>query len=116
MEEFCIVYSTFPKRKKARQIAKELINDKLIACANIFKIDALYRWKGELEEAHEYAVCFKTRKSLYGKVEKRIKEYHPYDCPAIIEIPITDGFSDYLSWIEKETEVDKKSTSALRRR
>ncbi|MCK4585646.1 divalent-cation tolerance protein CutA [candidate division WOR-3 bacterium] len=107
MEEFCIVYSTFPKRKKARQIAKELINDKLIACANIFKIDALYRWKGELEEAHEYAVFFKTRKSLYGKVEKRIKEYHPYDCPAIIQIPINRGYEGYLRWIENETIEEK---------
>ena len=103
MEEFVIIYSTFPKRKKARQVIKNLLKDKLIACANIFKIDAIYRWEGKLEETREYAVFFKTRKELYSKVEKRIKEKHPYDCPAIFEIPITEGSSDYLSWIQKET-------------
>ncbi len=104
MEKFIIVYSTFPKRRKARQVAKSLLRDNLIACANIFKIDAIYRWKGKLEETREYAVFFKTRKSLYKKVEKRIKELHPYECPAIIEIPLTKGYSEYLSWISDETE------------
>ncbi|MCK4585419.1 divalent-cation tolerance protein CutA [candidate division WOR-3 bacterium] len=115
-EKYCIVYVTFPKKQVAKDIAKILIREKLIACANIFKIDSLYTWKGKLEEDSEYSTFLKTRKDLYTKIEKRILELHPYECPAIIEIPITDGFSDYLSWIEKETEVDKKSTSALRRR
>jgi len=102
-EKFCIVYSTFPKRRKATQMAKLLLRENLIACANIFKIDSIYRWKEKVEETKEYAVFFKTKKSLYTQVETKIKEFHPYECPAIIEIPITKGLSDYLSWIEKET-------------
>lgn len=102
-EEFCIVYSTFPKRRKARQIAKILLKENLIACANIFKIDSVYRWKDELEEAREYAVFFKTRKRCYKEIEKRIKELHPYECPAIIELPIKEGSSDYLNWLTGET-------------
>ncbi len=103
-EKYCIVYVTFPKKQIAKDIAKILIREKLIACANIFKIDSLYTWKGKLEEDSEYSAFLKTRKDLYAKIEKRIFELHPYECPEIIQIPINRGYSDFLKWIADETE------------
>lgn len=106
-EKYCIVYVTFPKKQVAKDIAKILIREKLIACANIFKIDSLYTWKGKLEEDSEYITFLKTRKDLYTKIEKRILELHPYECPEIIQIPINRGYEGYLRWIENETIEEK---------
>jgi periplasmic divalent cation tolerance protein len=103
MEDFIIVYTTFPQKRMAKRTAKMLINEKLIACAHIFKLDSLYIWKGKLEETCEYGSFLKTRKKLYARLENRLRELHPYECPEIIQIPISDGFSEYLSWIKKET-------------
>lgn len=100
-EEFIIIYTTFPHRRKARQLAKNLIKDKLVACANIFKIDSLYPWKGELEEAREYGVLLKTRADLYPQVEAKIKSYHPYELPCIISWKIDNGFKEFLNWIDE---------------
>lgn len=102
-DSFIIIYSTFPKRRLARRLAKKLIKEKLIACANIFKIDSVFSWKNDIEEAREYGVIFKTQKSLYKKVEERIKEEHRYEVPAIISFDITAGSNEFLSWIKNET-------------
>ena len=49
-------------------------------------------------------VCvIKTRKSLYKKVEKAIKENHPYEVPEIIAVSIAKGSKDYLKWLSNET-------------
>ena len=103
MSEFDIVYTTLPKLRKARQLAKVLVKERLVACANIFKIDSVYRWEGELEEAREYGVILKTRAALYPQVESRIKELHPYELPAIVAFPIEEGSEEYLHWVLAET-------------
>ena len=103
MKEFIIIYTTLPKRRKARQLAKALLRERLIACANIFKIESIYRWKGELEEAGEYGLLAETRAELYPRVEKRIKELHPYELPAVVSIPMSNGSKEFFKWIMSET-------------
>ena len=36
------------------------------------------------------------------KLEKTIKEIHPYEIPEIIAIPIVAGSKDYLEWLGNE--------------
>jgi periplasmic divalent cation tolerance protein len=98
------VYTTFPKRALAKKVAKVLIRERLIACSNIFKLNSVYTWQDKLEEATEYGAFMKTRKRLYKKLEKRILQLHSYECPEIIQIPISEGYSEYLSWIKNATE------------
>lgn len=107
MSEFIIVYTTFPHRRKARALAKNLIKKKLVACANVFKIDSLYQWKGKLEEAREYGVFLKTRAELYPQVEAKIKSCHPYELPCIISWKIEQGSKEFLNWIANEVVSDK---------
>lgn len=108
MSEFIVVYTTLPKRRKARQLAKNLLRERLIACANIFKIDSVYRWEGELQEEGEYGLLLKTRAELYPRVETRIKELHPYELPAIVSFPISNGSKKFLDWITSETTEQKE--------
>jgi periplasmic divalent cation tolerance protein len=107
MEEFIIIYTTFPHRRQARRLSKNLIKEKLIACANIFKIDSLYLWEGKLEEAREYGVFLKTRATLYSKVEEKIKNYHPYELPCIISWKLGEGSKEFLDWIKENTSFKK---------
>ena len=91
-------------------MATALVNENLVACVNFFPVESVYRWKEKLTEDKEYALIMKTRKSLYRKVEKKIKEIHPYEIPAIVSYEIKEGLSNYLSWIAEETKrigVDK---------
>ena len=103
MDELVFLYTTLPKRRKARQIGKMLVKERLVACAHIFKIDSIFNWRGETEEVGEYALLMKTRAELYSQAEKRIKELHPYELPAIVCFSVAGGSEEYLEWIRYET-------------
>ncbi len=102
--KFLMIYTTLPDKVITKKVAKTLIEENLVACANFFSIESVYRWKNKLCEDKEYALIMKTRKSLYSKIEKRLKELHPYEIPAIVSYEIKEGLSDYLSWIKEGTE------------
>lgn len=103
MKNFIVVYTTTPTKKEAKKIAQILVKEKLAACCNIFKIESFFRWKGKIERTGEYGIFIKTRKLLYKKIEKRIKEIHPYSICCIIALPINFGSEKFLKWIEEST-------------
>jgi len=103
MKKFSFVYITAPNKKEATKIAEVLISEKLAACCNIFKIDSVYWWKGKIEKSGEYGIFAKTKKSLIGKIIKKIKEIHSYSVPCVISFDIDRGNRDFLNWIEKST-------------
>jgi len=98
-----VVYTTFPNKNIAKKIISELVQKKLAACGNFFKINSIYRWKGKVENEPEYGVFIKTKKRLYKKVEAYIQQHHPYDVPEIIAWPIDRGSPQYLEWIAGTT-------------
>lgn len=110
MSEFIQVVTTLDSREAAEKIARLLVEGRLAACAQIAgPISSTYWWKGEIEEAEEWMCAVKTRAELYGRVERAIKEAHPYEVPEIVCFSITDGNRDYLSWITAE--VTKQGSS-----
>jgi periplasmic divalent cation tolerance protein len=98
-----MIYTTLPDKVITQKIAAILVNEGLVACVNFFPVESVYKWKGKLTEDKEYALIMKTRKSLYKKIEKKLRELHPYEVPAIVSYEIKEGLKDYLSWIKDET-------------
>lgn len=98
--KFIVVYTTFPDLKTVNRIIKNLINLKLIACGNIFRLNSIYTWQGKVEQAGEYGVFIKTKRENYKKVENYIKNNHPYEVPEIVSWAIEKGLRSYLKWIE----------------
>lgn len=103
MKDFIIIYTTTPTKKEAKKIAQILVKEKLAACCNIFKIESIFRWKGKIEKIGEFGIFIKTKKNLYKKVEKRIKEIHSYSICCVISFPINFGSEKFLKWIEEST-------------
>ncbi len=100
MTEFCTLYVTVPDKAEGVAIARKLIEEKLVACANISDaMTSLYEWDGKICEDHERAIFLKTRTDLTGQVVSRIKELHSYDTPCIVRWDITGGSEDYLQWL-----------------
>ena len=99
--DFCLIYTTLPDTKTAENLARHLLSLKLIACANLLpEMKSFYEWKGELTQDSECLLLLKTRKSLYKKVEKAIQSEHPYECPCILQLPITSGSEAFLKWVQ----------------
>ena len=100
--KYISVYTSLPDIEKAKEIARAVIDERLCACANIFKVDSIYRWKEKIEEEGEYGLILKTKEKTYNKLEVRIKELHPYEIPMIVTYKIDKGLESYLKWIDEE--------------
>ena len=99
-----MLYITVADAKEARKIAAALVDERLVACANIIdRIYSVYRWKGKVEKGAESLLTAKTKQSLVKKAIARVKKLHSYECPCIVSFPIDKGNPDFLAWISHET-------------
>ncbi len=98
-EEVLLVFSTFPDIQTAREVARILVEERLVACVNILpKVESVYRWQENMETAEETLCLIKTTIGRYQTLENRIKAIHPYQVPEIIAINLAAGLPDYLNW------------------
>lgn len=95
-----LIYTVFGTGTEAKQVAKTLIEERLIACANHFA-PALsqYVWDGEFCEDQEYPVLLKTTESQTKPAMTRLKTLHSYDTPAILCWATDDSDPDYAKWL-----------------
>jgi len=95
-----VVVVTTSSREEANKIVNALLNEKLIACANVFgPVSSSFWWQGKIDKAEEYLVFMKTEAELFEKITSCIKRLHSYEVPEIIALPIVKGFKPYLEWI-----------------
>jgi len=95
-----LAYSTFPEIETARRIARQLVTEKLAACANLIPtVESIYRWQDKAENAQEVLGLFKTTATCYAAFQERLKSLHPYDVPEIVCLRIEDGLPEYLRWV-----------------
>lgn len=104
MTDALLVFTTLPSADKAAEIAKLLVDEKLVACANLLPaVRSIYRWQGKLHDENEVLVLLKTRAEQLERLKLRLLEVHPYEVPEVLAIPIESGYQPYLEWLAGET-------------
>lgn len=98
---FSIIYITAGDMAEARKIGRQLVEERLAACVNIFPITSIFRWKGNIDEANEFGIIVKTRSEKVKDIEKRVKEIHSYEVPCVLSFSIDRGSAEYLKWINE---------------
>ena len=93
------VVTTVANREDAHRLARTLVERKLAACAQISEIESIYHWQGEVQQAGELRVLFKTTDERYALVESTIRELHPYELPAIHAFAFEHVYPAYAEWI-----------------
>lgn len=94
------VYATFAGEEEAERIARQIVDERLAACANILgSCRSIYRWQGKVEQADEIAALFKTTSGQAPMLIRRIAELHSYDVPAAVVWPIEEAFEPYRQWV-----------------
>lgn len=97
---FIVVIMTATNSEEAFKIVHCLLNEKLIACANIVgPVSSLFWWEGKIDKASEFLVFMKSHENLFERLAGRVKEIHSYEVPEVIALPIKKGLPSYLDWL-----------------
>lgn len=103
MSKIILVTTTFDSKEEALELAKRLLEKRLIACAQLSSpVQSLYWWKGVIEPDTEYKLLVKSIESLWKKLKKEIELLHPYDVPEILSTPVLDVNAEYKEWLLEE--------------
>lgn len=99
------VLMTAPDRETGRDVAVQLVRDRLAACGNVLeRVTSVFWWEGEVQDEPEVLVILKTKRGLVSALADRVREIHPYDVPEVIALPVEQGLPEYLDWVRDETE------------
>ena len=98
-----LVITTVSSQEQARRIASDLVEQQLVACAQIAPVESIYRWKDQLQHETEWRLMLKTTTSCYKSVESTLIKVHPYELPAIYAVPVCNALDIYASWVCQAT-------------
>jgi len=99
-----LILTTFADEESARVVVRHLLEEHLIACANLLPgARSLYRWKGGIEESSEMIVLLKTGSATAPACMTRLAEIHPYEVPEILQIHPEAVTGPYADWIAEVT-------------
>jgi periplasmic divalent cation tolerance protein len=105
MVQAVVVLVTCGSEEEAVKIAHSLVEERLAACVNfISPVRSIYRWEGKIWDEKEWILIIKTQKKRFEELEKKVKSLHSYSVPEIISLPVVEGASSYLKWLEEMTE------------
>ena len=103
MTDKILILTTCADAAEAGRIAHRLVEARLAACVSSSSpVRSVYRWQGVIEDQNEMALTIKTRRDLFSRVSAEIKKVHSYSTPEILAVPVVDGSSDYLGWLDRE--------------
>lgn len=101
----CVVTTTLPSREAAERVAEAAVTERLAACSQVQgPITSIYRWHGAVETATEWYCHFKTTEDRLPSLEARLVEWHPYEVPEIIAVPVAHGAPAYAAWVAAEVQ------------
>lgn len=103
MSDTIVVSTTIGSHKEATELARKLLQKRLIGCAQIEgPINSLYWWKEEIEQDEEYRLVMKSRRALWEELTEVIESQHPYETPEIIGTATPLVSRGYGQWLEEE--------------
>jgi periplasmic divalent cation tolerance protein len=104
MTDAIVVLITASSEEEAAKIARTLVDEQLIACANIVpQVRSIFFWDGATQDAGESLLICKSRHPLMDRLIERVKGIHSYSVPEIIALPVVSGSPSYLTWVREST-------------
>lgn len=100
-----VLYLPCKTLEEGRFIARTLLTEGLIACANLIPAAiSLFQWEGAIQEQNEIIMICKTIPSRLTQASQRICTLHSYSTPLVLEIPAYTSHIAMFTWIKEATE------------
>jgi periplasmic divalent cation tolerance protein len=99
-----MIYMTFKDKAQAREIGRELVESRLVACVNILdQMNSMYFWDNNFQDDQEAVLIAKTAEDKVAAVIEAVKARHTYENPCIVNWPLAGGNTDFLGWVTAQT-------------
>jgi periplasmic divalent cation tolerance protein len=99
--DISITYVPCGDLEEARRIARQLLEERLIACANVLSpMQSLYVWNSQIEEAQEVVLILKTLHDKRKAMLERLRRLHSYKVPCFVELAAVGVNDDYRRWMQ----------------
>ncbi len=100
-----LIYVTVENTDEGLRIGRAMVEERLAACANVLPgATSVFRWEGRVQTESEAILVLKTAALRTEAAVARIKALHGYSCPCVVVLAIESGNSDFLAWIDRETD------------
>ena len=100
MKEVLILITTESNEKRAKNIARLLIENKLAACVSLKNIYSIYKWEEDIEETKEIEITIKSKPELKKDLIGFLQKITSYDVPQIIYQKF-HAESKYHDWLTR---------------
>ncbi|MCX7930576.1 MAG: divalent-cation tolerance protein CutA [Chlorobi bacterium] len=99
-----VVLTTISTVEQAERLARQLLEERLIACSTVIEAaGSHYWWGGRITSETEAVLMIKTTTELIEPLKVRILELHPYQVPEFIVLEASAVTDAYATWIEEST-------------
>ena len=97
-----VVLTTFDDEACAREVAHQLVEERLVACAQVevAALHSVWRWKGKVECGQEWRLTLKLPPARLDAVRSRLHELHPYETPQFVVLTAT-ATDEYSRWVRE---------------
>jgi periplasmic divalent cation tolerance protein len=98
-----VVMTTVSKQEEGQVLARHLVEERLVACAQVLPpMQSVFRWQGQVTAETESLILLKLPAEAYPRLERRLRELHPYSEPEIIALDASQVSSSYLQWAREQ--------------
>jgi periplasmic divalent cation tolerance protein len=99
-----VVLCTVPSEDVGVALARQLVDEQLVACVNIVPgVRSIYRYRGKVEDDRELLLLMKTSEDRLDALIPRVRELHPYEVCEVLALEVMAGSQAYLDWVLAET-------------
>lgn len=99
-----LFYIPCPDKTSAQSIARTLLEEKIVGCANIIPgMESMYWWEGKIETSSEHILILKALNTpdAQSRITKKVEELHPYDTPCVMTLPVLGINPAFKKWLEE---------------
>lgn len=103
--EITFFYIPVGNTAEATLLGNLAVKEQLAACANVFPIQSIYGWNGDIQQDAEFVLVLKTMPYMKNALREFLESRHSYETPCILswDAEVNEA---YGKWVDQQVKGD----------